>query len=451
MKDQIDRKSKDGQVVKAKETTSARAAEPSKGPSAEANALKDLTSAGVASLLQTEFAGDDQDPEAGATKTETETEANLGEEVLPGKAKSDRAKGGENNKADAAAAGTEEVSSDEGETKADPEGETGDTEDAPAEETETTETTEDTDADPDSKSDEAAALPAELQTAIEQWEEAGGGELPPVLQTLVERRIGKLTGQRETERTARETAENRVKDLEAEVEGLKADPNRPAVRVTTVDMNERQLNQLETQAERLIGDAEAYLDESATEAERGRVEKFMAENGIADGNGLKRQVRAINGWLTRTLPGQRRAVQEFRAGEAKVAPVAKQLFPWLDDKASPEYQQAQKALELFPDLPSRTPEWKLALGVYVLGMKAMTALVGKPGAAANGTGNGKASASTPAAAVKKAPPKSPAGGSTAVSTKRIPGRQQAEENTRRQFETAPTRANVTELLKASLR
>jgi hypothetical protein len=297
-------------------------------------------------------------------------------------------------------------------------------------ETETEET--DQEAEAEAKA-EPAELPGELQAAIEQWEEAGKGELPLALQTLVERRIGKLTAQREEQKTAREAAESRIKELESEVSELRTNPSRPAP-ATLANVDEKQLAKLESSAEVFLGEAEAYLDDSATEDERGRVERYMADNHLELAQ-LKRKVREVSHWLNRTAPEQRRALAAFREQESAVEPDVKRFFPWMDKKESAEYKLAQDVLALVPELTARTPAHRVALGVYVLGLQEFAKLKTKT--------NGKPP-------VVKAPVRTPASGAAAPAV-RVNGKQANEESARQRFNGSMNRESVAELLKAGLR
>lgn len=418
--------------------------------------LTDLSSAGVAALLRGQF-----DVEREGEGTAEEGPAGKGIEAVPGAentAATPQSAPGRTAGEDAGGEGNDQpqnTRNTQKEAGAEGEGtETSQTEGTENPEQEGTEGTE-----TEGTENPGGELPEELQAAVGQWEETGG-ELPPVLQVLVEKRIGKLVKQREEATSLRVSAEAKVKTLEEEVAALKADPRRPgAAGPVTIAHSENELNGLEEKASGFLSDAEAFLDESATAAEAARVQRFMEENGIADNGGLKRRVREVNGWLTRQLPKQREALQRFRDGEAQVEPIVKKFFPWMEQKSSAEYQQAQKALEIFPDLPSRTPEWKVALGVYVLGVNAMKALAGQtssgltapggPGAKASNGGPAKPAAGATNGA--KAPVKSPVKGAAApVASVRNGGRQAQEEGARQRFAAAPTRENVTELLKAAL-
>lgn len=389
-----------------------------------------LTAAGVAGLLAAEFAADpDLKEEApgdkgGKTKEQEETERTEAREAAEAEARKNETAVEKEAREAAEAAATAETDEEKAAREA---------EEATARENETAEEKE---AREEAEAAAAGAaneeVPEALATAIEEWEAAGGGELPAALQGLVEKRINKIVGERETEKTARAAAEAKVVELEA---ALEKGPIAPAPNVG-MGLDEKGLTKLEGTVRQLLNDAENYLDDSATPEEKGRVEEYM-ESQRLDAKGLKRQVRELGGWL-QGVPGERARIQQFQAEEAKLEPEVKGLFPWLDNKAAPEYRQAQEVLQLLPELRQRTPAHRVALGVYVLGLKELAKLK----AAKQGQ---PAKASVPA----KVPPKTPAGG--AATGRAVNGKQKSEETARQALEQAPTRANVTALLKQSLR
>lgn len=302
--------------------------------------------------------------------------------------------------------------------------------------------------DQEAGSGEQGQLPQELQAAIEQWESAGRGELPAVLQSLVDRRIGRLTGQREQERTAREAAEARATELEARLTAAESKEQGAGSQSQIPGPGtEKELGEMERAANGLLADAENYLDETATEDEVKRVEAFMGGQHM-DKNALKRFSRDISRWINQELPKQRQALASFKADEAKLEPEARKLFPWLWDKASKEYGQAQDVLRVMPDLVRRTPGHRMALGIYVLGLKALEAMKkGDQGTTDQGT-----KGPTTKTATAKAPVKTPGNGAAAprVATA-ANGKERLEEAARVKLRENPSRANVTELLRQTLR
>jgi hypothetical protein len=293
----------------------------------------------------------------------------------------------------------------------------------------------------------AGEMPPELQSAIEAWEEQGGGQLPPALQTLFEKRIGKVVAQREAEKTNREGAEAKVRELEAEVAQLRAGAEGQGQPLGILGAeDEKVLAQREQTFQRFVDDAQNYLDDTATEEERGRIERYMQANGL-DANKLKRMVRDVDREL-RNLPAQRQQVRErqaeFRKVEASVEPEVKKFFPWIDDKSDANYQKAQEVLTAIPDLRQRTASHRLVLGIYVLGLNAFEKMRGTAGAGTPAKAGVKPAAKPPA--------KPPAGSSAAPpAAARANGREAAEEAQRQKFAKAPTRFNAVEMARMDLR
>lgn len=374
-----------------------------------------LTAASMANLLKAGFAAP---AEVESERAETGTEA--GEESAAAVT----------TEHDPAGESTVETAETEAETTGEAEGseETAESEGEAAEET-----PEETAAEGSEDEDQSDA------EANDETDEAEGEALPPGLQKRIDKRIGKLVAQREEARTAmaqekaaREKAEAELKRLQAN--GEQAGATMPA---SVPPYDTEHLAKLEANAEAFLTEAEAFLDESATEAERDRVE-FMASERL-DAAGLKRRVREVGRWLTRELPQQREAITKFREQEKAIEPAAKKFFPWLDDPTTPEYQQAQEVLRLVPELKQRTPAHKLAQGIYVLGMQQLQKLQQED-----------AKKATPAAKPNAKPPsKAPVTGATRLS-KPNP-RVSQEETLRERMHQRPNRETVAELLKAGLR
>lgn len=396
-----------------KTTSKESGAEVKPGESTPVTELKEFTASSVEELLKSELATDAPEPEtppapeipaAGASDvTETETETVV--EVLTD--------------------GQQAETKDEGESKSEDEGE---------------------------KAPEETPLPEALQSELAAWEETGGA-LPAALQAVVGKRIGKLTGARDAEKLRADQAEAKLAAVTAEAEALRADPNRPATAVPVTVLDERVVTQYAATAQKMAAEIESYLDDSATDEERERVEKFMSSRGL-DAKGLKRELRQTNQFLTQELPELKKQVQTFKQQEQTFEPVAKARFPWLDDKARPEYAKAQEMLGIMPELRQRTPAHKIALGANVLGLKVLEALnaAGIEGDAlaaltpilaksfpAKGTVAKPAVAKTP-------PPKAPVSGSAAPAKLKARPADMASQ----QFNKTPNRQTATEMARAAL-
>ena len=139
------------------------------------------------------------------------------------------------------------------------------------------------------------------------------------------------------------------------------------------------------------------------------------------------------------------------AQEAANEPVVKQTFPWLDDKAAPEFAKAQAVQALMPELRSRTPAHRVATGTYVVGLTVMDALhaAGYTGDALKAVKEVLAKAypakGTATATAKTPPPKAPTAG--AAPQKVTP---QKSDAARQKFSQAPTRQNAVDMARAAL-
>ena len=387
-----------------------------------------LSANGMASLLKSEFATDDAVPEKESPEGGKAGEANP---------KTDDAKeipAPEEKAADAPADDTKTEAAAGKEAEAEPE--TKAAAEHPAE------------------AGEDSELPEGLKGELEAWE-ATGGALPKGLQALVDKRIGKLTGARDAEKTRADQAEARLRIVEGEAAALRNDPKRPAHLTPNPVMDETMLGKLAATAKAFVAEGENYLDDTATDEERARVERFMASERL-DAKGLKRRVRDTHDWLAQDLPEQRRNAAAFRQQEAATEPVVKAQMPWLDDQASPEYGTAQQVLSMMPELKARTPAHRVAVGTYVLGLKVMDhlAAAGVKTDAMKALGDALSkgwpiTGKTPAPAAKKtAPPKTPAGNNAGGAAPRARAGQ--DEAARQEFNKAPTKQNVTELARQAL-
>ena len=298
---------------------------------------------------------------------------------------------------------------------------------------------------------EETPLPESAQAELAAWEETGG-PLPKALQALVDKRIGKLTGAARTEKERADQAEAALTAIKAEAEALRNDPKRPAYLTPQTIAPEAQLEKLTVTAKAFVTAAENYLDDTATDEERTKVEKYL-ESERLDAKGLKRRLRDTQEFLTQELPAQRQQVQAFRATEAKCAPVAKAYFPFLGDKAHPDYAAAQQVLALIPELTARTPAHGTAVGTYVLGNKIIAHLqaagVQKDFVPAVMGALAKAFPVAGKAAPAKAktpPPRTPSG-NTAAATK---GKVSAAEVASQKFNKNPNRETATQMARMAL-
>jgi hypothetical protein len=208
----------------------------------------------------------------------------------------------------------------------------------------------------------APMLPEHLEAELKAWETAGG-ELPPGLQKLVEKRIGKIVSEREGQKERADTAEAEVARLTGE---LQARGNGAPPAVGAVD--EKALTGMVTAAEKFRADARAYIGGYADEEAAARIENHLEKAGMDD-KGLRRQLDEVNDWLTAGAPKAREQLQEFKRTEAKIAPVVKSRFPTIEDASTPEGKHAAEIERFLPELKQRSPAHAFSKAVYALGLE----------------------------------------------------------------------------------
>jgi hypothetical protein len=206
----------------------------------------------------------------------------------------------------------------------------------------------------------AGSLPEHLEAELEQWEKAGG-TLPPALQKLVEKRIHKITDERDGHKQRADAAEAEVTRLTGELEqGARPPATGPG------GMDEKSLGKTENDAKQFRADAKAFIDGYADEAATDRIQKWMTARGV-DEKGLRRTLNDVGEWLQETLPSLKQNVKAFRQQETANEPVVKAWFPTLDSKDSEEGKFAAEVMRFVPELKSRSPAHRFAAGVYALG------------------------------------------------------------------------------------
>jgi uncharacterized small protein (DUF1192 family) len=310
---------------------------------------------------------------------------------------------------------------------------------------------------PSDKSDRQT-LPAEVLEQVKAWEDAGGA-LPPPLQTILDKRIGREVGKvKELEQRAT-TAEAEVTRLTTELETRNSE--RPAA--VSGGLDEKSLSQMVETSKKFQADARAVFGGYADEQQKTRLEKHMQATG-QDENAIRRQLDEVNDWLSEEVPQLRQRVQTFRATEAKIIPIVKARFPSLEQKGGDAAKWAEEVTRLMPELSSRTPAHKLALGVYALGkvawdhlsqasadgdvIEALKSVLGRHvPLPANGHGQGGPRFFLPG----KAPAKAPTVGGRAFIAPRVEGRAAQEEALSQKLRDHPTAENVTESLRSALR
>jgi len=205
--------------------------------------------------------------------------------------------------------------------------------------------------------DTTARLPEQLQAELNQWEQQGG-TLPASLQKLVDRRIGKVVGEREAAEARAETAEAKLK---AQLE------TQPEVRPPGAVLgSEQELTAKILATKKFLKDARPFVGGYATDEQRERLQKFMADNRM-DENSLHQVMDEVSDWMTHDAPQQLEQVRAFKQAEHNTQPMLKARFASLARKDSPEAETAAEIMRLVPELKVRTPAHGLAIGTYVLG------------------------------------------------------------------------------------
>jgi predicted nucleic acid-binding Zn-ribbon protein len=316
--------------------------------------------------------------------------------------------------------------------------------------------------DPSDPSDQPA-LPPEVLTQVKAWETAGGA-LPPSLQAIVDKRLGRELHKAKELETRAATAEAEVTRLTEEIGNRQSAIGNPAVG----GLDEKTLQTTIAASEKFRADARAFVGGYADDAQTAKLEAYMTKNGM-DEKALRRQLDEVNQWLTEDAPQLRQNVQKFKATEREITPIVKARFPSLEKKDSQEAQWATEVAQLVPELSTRTPAHKLALGVYALGkvawdhlsaaseegdvIEALRGVLTKHvPVATNGIGNRQSAIGNGKRFFLpgKAPAKGPTGG-RALMAPRVNGHQAAEEAASEELRQSPTAENVTKSLKIALR
>lgn len=210
--------------------------------------------------------------------------------------------------------------------------------------------------------------------------EEEAGALPPELQTRIDKRIGKEVAKTKTERERAEAAEAKADELEAKLAQRDTEPL-PATTTTQAPLanlqTPEQCAQLLEQAESAMDWAEQQLvrleDEPETVlAELGNLKvDFGAEPTVAKAKGWLTSVRRNADRVARRHVPQRLA---YLQAEASASQDANTHFPWWKDRTSADYAEAQSILRAYPEVRNR-PNWKLVVGTFVEGMKAVKARI----------------------------------------------------------------------------
>lgn len=293
----------------------------------------------------------------------------------------------------------------------------------------------------------AEDVPAEIADDVAAWE-ANGGRLPPKLQSIVDKRIGREVGKVKDLEARATTAEAELERLKGELETERARPQTSTASsaLPNAVTTEKDLNALLTTSKRFQADARAYLGGYADDPQAERIKSHLERTG-KDENALRRQLDEVNDWIAEEAPQLRERVKAFSTAERQALNVAKEKFAFLDDPKSPDAQLAAEILQIVPELKSRTPAWKLAMGVYALGMREWKRMQATATASTNGNGNGNGHSK--AVLPGKAPARTATGGSAPHARVNNP-KAAAEEAASEELRQNPTADAVTKALRLSL-
>lgn len=183
--------------------------------------------------------------------------------------------------------------------------------------------------------------------------------LDPKLQAKIDRRIGKLTARAK----AAEEAVNQLRVQMAEQATRTVTPQQPAAPVQSdiplAHINDAQgLIQLRDDAKKSIHWAEEQLDREDIAA------------GVQVGNQVltRADLRAIIRNARTTLEDQIPARLQFLQTRNQSQQAAYERYPFLKDKAAPEYLMAQQAMQTNPWLQNH-PQRDELVGRYIMGLK----------------------------------------------------------------------------------
>lgn len=257
----------------------------------------------------------------------------------------------------------------------------------------------------------------------ESGEESQGQKGPAWFQ----KRLGKLTAQRNEAREKAtqaeqraEQAEQRAQEAEQQLETAQTpapQPREPGA-LDSVE-NLQDLNQKIDEAWQIKAWAEQNPEGGTIKDKDGNDVEISPE-----------KVRTIKLNAEQTIFRHAPERRTWLQARDQMEPAVKQEYPWWGDKNSPQYQQAQKMLRTLPEL-KRFPDYKMVLGDYIAKAteriqrrqagngKGSPATAGKPAAQAGAKGAGQAAAAKKPAKVatkpKSAPATKPAGGDDEVS------------------------------------
>jgi|GEM_PF-1238589 len=225
---------------------------------------------------------------------------------------------------------------------------------------------------------------AEADTEIEDEEQAAlqrDANAPDAVEKL-QRRVSKLVRQRNDERVLREHTAQQIDKLRTELEKLKGQgqsaPQPAATRNEAfawhpdiVELNEQ------------VANAEMVIEWSDDNPDGGDIRDNKGNTYTVDASQVRKMkanaVRAQTSAIARKEAHVTALEREDKVARAQYQQEAVGIYPWLKDKATPEYQEAIEVLRDNPAVVQR-PDYLMVIGDYIRGRQARLASK-KPSAA----------------------------------------------------------------------
>lgn len=214
---------------------------------------------------------------------------------------------------------------------------------------------------------EAAEAPAEEA----QTDEVPSQDIPAELKKKIDKRIGK-------EVAKRKALEAQLNELKLQVSQTQQQSSQPApVPIAPLPQGVTPLAQIENvkQLQTLAQQAKEAKRFAEEQLDRDDFEPVRVGDEILDRQKLKTIIRNANKTLEDDIPTRVQFLQQRNQAQQ----IAFEKFPFLKDKSTPEYVQAQQAYIAMPWLKN-LPNADWIIGVQIEGLKALQAKEKKAGA-----------------------------------------------------------------------
>jgi len=195
----------------------------------------------------------------------------------------------------------------------------------------------------------------------------------------VQRKVDKLTKRLRTAEDELESERQRAQSLEERLEQSGAPPKNQVPSTGLANLSAQALNDIEASARTLIQSIPYYLKGKASAAQQAAVERYAQAQGLDnDGLELRRDelIELVGQWMPQRrqeLAKDAETAAQFKTEETKFNVQAEQIFPFWKDRASEDYDLAQKVLKTMPEI-KRLPHWRIVAGTYLLGLKQLQAI-----------------------------------------------------------------------------